>query len=54
MENATPRRNATESKTRKGHDEPSMSRVHNAIGAPPTRNNEKKGNLHKTQEAATA
>ena len=48
--NATSRGNATASETRKGNDEQCTQRH----GTPSTHNNEKKGNLHKTQEAATA
>ena len=49
-ENATSRGNATASETRKGNDEQCTQRH----GTPSTHNNEKKWNLHKTQEAATA
>ena len=49
--NATPRGNATGAKRAKA----TMSRVHNATGTPSTRNiGWKKGNLHKSYEAATA
>ena len=50
-ETATPRGNATGSETRQGHDEPCTQRHSKRHRRA---RNEKKGNLHKTQEAATA